>query len=598
MAEESGANYLLNCFRSASGSKSYSSSILNTSVLGVFCLLTAGFFTQGFLAEWLLDVAAIEEDTRPNRPEELLLHGFMLLPLIVGCLMKYKDNPKHSYIADMLSPLGTIPPLIAGLIGVYNTPAAINPLYFDLPFKKWKSVMKRLGIKFLLKFLFLRARLSFKVAVLMSDSVEALRWYFVSRIVQNLLRIWIEDYTFCNFITVTLVSFCQDYMNVLGSSALISLTVKIASDMMLPEGFEFEKNTMLGFIPTSYIILGWTNIYFECDYIQRIQNVFPIFVFLVYLYCQFVVSLAWRSCVENFIFSQEHQIQYFSIFALLAVMPAVFAFSNTEFKARTIEINFSFGPSTPASDYQFVNNFGYQIAMASGAAFIAAAAARFFAYFTTQDRIEDYKYFENLIHDIMQGMMFVEFCLAMYVFDLSSALPNMRCSRMILIYLMALINAYCVAIERGYNLAFCGLFKPWQKAKVILDAIDPLPDDAVIEGYVECTICDSPVEDYVIYTNCKHMFHYECMRNWVKMGEVTCPKCGNFLNEEEDVDEVMAEQEVDSGYKIVSTRTLKVVLKKMEKWDNNVSVFSERAFEVEDEQKEEEEEEESDWEID
>lgn len=66
-----------------------------------------------------------------------------------------------------------------------------------------------------------------------------------------------------------------------------------------------------------------------------------------------------------------------------------------------------------------------------------------------------------------------------------------------------------------------------------IDDLKHLPD--ILSRSQECLICleefsKQPTESYFITDDCKHLFHFDCLCNWIKSDKITCPTCRGVIN--------------------------------------------------------------------
>ena len=63
--------------------------------------------------------------------------------------------------------------------------------------------------------------------------------------------------------------------------------------------------------------------------------------------------------------------------------------------------------------------------------------------------------------------------------------------------------------------------------------------DSSVHNCPICLDCFESIDQVRDLVNCDHVFHMECLDNWVNQGHFTCPLCRSMLFQEEDQSEIL-----------------------------------------------------------
>jgi len=393
------------------------------------------------------------------------------------------------------------------------------------------------------------AKLTIKYNINLSDGMAALRWYFISRVIRNLCMMPRDQYCYENFKIIIFLSFHQDYMAVLGSSALISRLVKMLGYKLIaihrgdPADPDRVEKYALGCLPVMYVTLGWVNVFFECDLHHRVDNFMFTMLFIAIMFCMYMYSSAWQEsghCVKVGRDINKHS-EYMKIFILHSIAPLTLALFYHDSRTagdilpddsdryccydyiETKQV-FQEEDEDPGQDFVTIVYFAYQLSFFSIISFITMCCIMLYSWTYLDEEDED-EGFEYRVFTCFGIIMSIEAFTVIIIFDMLSRKCTVLSRRRYMLCAMAFCNVYSTIVDRGFGIGYKAFHKS-REMKAIMDNMRTLDEDELEdEEDAECVICEDDIDEMGKQAECGHLFHSYCIKEWIVEYGPICPEC-------------------------------------------------------------------------
>jgi len=225
--------------------------------------------------------------------------------------------------------------------------------------------------------------------------------------------------------------------------------------------------------------------------------------------------------------------------------------------------------------------FAIQLSLASLLSVLAIISLMFYAWMVLYDEEENETY-EALLVSAMMGVCMMECMGSFYIFYLSRS----RCShdsinhcQHYLLMAMGFLNAWNTIMERGVRIA-AQIRDDYRNLTGVMNNMKTLNEDRLEdEEDPVCSICDDDVEENGKLTECGHLFHGFCIKEWVMEYGALCPECNSILQQARRPLVVLlsseSEETFDRPDPEVPPEMLLKIIEEMEKFDHKTSFFSE-----------------------
>jgi len=442
------------------------------------------------------------------------------------------------------------------------------------------------------------ARLSIKFNINTYDGMVALRGYFFTRLVRNFFKMPFSTYNREEFKQMLALSFCQDYMNAFGSSAIISRIVKYSSAYVVTLGKEDKGIPIalyaLGFIPFCHIFLQFINIYYECDPCERLTNLLACFVFLTIILFMYTYTSCWQEAIGSVSFTTiKKHTEYMKVFFMLFIFPGIGAYFFSGLQSSGIaeakeKCCFHDEPplpldyfDDPSSDYDLIAYFAYQLAFFSLLSLFVIAGCMAWSWIYRTDE-ETEEGFESRLETCLAAITALEMFVSILLFDFISKYCCKITSHRYVLLGMAISNVYCTCYDRGSCIHY-NMYSTWKDMQGVFESMKTLGETELADmDEKNCSICDDEIEENGRLADCTHKFHYFCIKEWIGQYGAICPECNKEFKtkKREYAPPEEEEGEEEEGAKL-DPKMIEKILSEMEKFDAKSTFFSENGDVVE-----------------